>query len=157
MFKGIFSSLSKLIGKLGKALKAIGQWLRKHWKVILIIAVIVAIVAIAVIANWAVIATWFATHLPTFTSFMKALWTGVVAVGSFVKNVAVSAGQVLKSVFEKTSTIIGKAVEWVADNPGKTAIIGGAALLKPKVILPIIGISALLLMLAGGKSEVSTE
>lgn len=157
MFKGIFNAISKIVGKLGKALKAIGQWLRKHWKAVLIIAAIVAIVAIVVIANWAAIATWFATHMPTFTSFMKSLWVGMATVGSFIKNVAVSAGEVLKSVFEKTSTIIGKAVEWIADNPGKASVIGAAAFLKPKVILPILGIGAVLLTLAGGKSEISTK
>lgn len=145
-----FSKLGKVISK---AFKAVKEFIKKHWKLILVIVLICVLAyfawqhfAVAAANKTAVAATSSGALGLAATGASHGVTTGLVGASA----VAPTSG-LISRLLSSVTTIAANGAEFVKNNPGITAAIAGgsifAGLLKNKKLLLVLGVGLSLILL----------
>lgn len=137
----------KKLGKvLSKAFKAVKEFIKKHWKLILVIILICVLAyfawqyfALAAANKTAIAATTSSAWGLAATQASHGATNGLVGAAA----VAPTSG-VISKLLGSITTIAGKGVDFVKNNPGITGAIAGGSvllgLLKNKKLLLLLGV-----------------
>lgn len=140
-------SFWKKIGSgISKAFKAIKSFIKKHWKLILVI-VLICVLAYFAWQYFALTAASKTTFAATSTGALglAAAKAGHGATSGLVGAAAVApASGIISKLIGSLTTIISKGIKFIGDNPGITGSIAGGSilmgLLKNKKLLLLLGV-----------------
>lgn len=150
------SFFKKLGSLLGKAFKAVKEFIKKHWKLLLVIILICVLAYFA----WQYFATTAASKTTFAASASGAAGLAATSAGHGVTTGLVGASavaptsSVISRLISSITTIAGKGVEFVKNNPGIVGTVAGGSvllgLLKNKKLLLLLGVGLGFILLTKG-------